>query len=45
MKPGPTEFQKFDVLVGRVLPVPREELQRKGAEWRKQRKMEKRAKA
>ncbi len=45
MKPAPTEFQKFDVFVGRVLPVPREELQRKGAEWRKKRKMEKRAKA
>ena len=38
------EFQKFDGAVGKLLSVSHEELQRREAEWKKQRKRKKRAK-
>ena len=37
------EFQKFDATVGKLLSVSHEELQRREAEWKKQRKAKKRA--
>jgi hypothetical protein len=45
MKPEPTEFQKFDTAVGKMLSVSRRELKRREADWKKQRKRKKRAKA
>lgn len=39
-----TEFEKFDATVGKILSASHEELQRREAEWKKQRKRKKRAK-
>jgi hypothetical protein len=37
-----TEFERFDSTVGKMLSISREELQRREAEWKKQRKRKKR---
>jgi hypothetical protein len=39
------EFKRFDVALRKVLAVPHEGLQRREAEWKKQRKRKKRAKS
>jgi hypothetical protein len=45
MKSGSgSESEKFDALLGKVLSVPRKELQRREVEWKKSRKVKKRAK-
>ena len=40
-----SEFQKFDAAISKIFSVPREELQRRKAAWKKQRQRKKRAKA
>ena len=47
MKNEPSEFQKFDALVRKVLAVPHSEVQARMKDWKKQkeRKRKKRAKA
>ncbi len=40
-----SEFQNFDAAISKIFSVPREELQRRKAEWKKQRQRKKRAKA
>jgi hypothetical protein len=40
----PSEFQKFDDAMKKILSVSHEELQRREKEWKKQRKRGKRAK-
>jgi hypothetical protein len=44
MKSESTQFQKFNGAVVKILSVSHEELQRREAEWKKQRKRKKRAK-
>lgn len=39
-----SEFEKFDAIIGKVLSVSHEELQRREAKWKRQRKRKKRAK-
>lgn len=45
MKARPTGRQEFDAVVEKVLPGTHDELQRRGAQWKKQREMKKRAQA
>jgi hypothetical protein len=45
MKSELTDFQKFDATVGKMLSVSHKEIQRREAEWKKQRKRKKRTKA
>lgn len=48
MRPKATtasEFDKFDAALGKILSVSHKELQRREAEWKKQRKAKKRARA
>jgi len=45
MKSESTDFQRFDAAVGKMPSVSRSELQRREAEWKEQRKRQKRAKA
>jgi len=40
-----SEFQKFDAAISKIFSVPREELQRRKAAWKKQRPRKKRVKA
>jgi len=44
MKTDPTEFQKFDAAMTKIMSVSHDELKRREAEWKKQRKR-RRAKA
>jgi len=39
-----SEFENFDAAMSKIFSVPREELARRKAEWRKQRRRKKRAK-
>lgn len=41
----PSDFEKFDTTVRKVLSVSHEELQRRDREWRRKRAKKKRAKA
>ena len=45
MKPEPSEFEKFDTAMSKILSVSHEELLRREANWKKQRKRKKRAKS
>jgi len=40
-----SEFQNFDAAISQIFSVPREELRRRKAAWKKQRQRKKRAKA
>jgi hypothetical protein len=42
---SPSESQKFDTAMAKILSVSHEELQQREAKWKKQRKRKKRAKA
>jgi hypothetical protein len=42
--PTPSEFDKFDAAMRRILSVSHEELERRKGKWNKQRKRKKRAK-
>jgi hypothetical protein len=42
-KPEPTPFQRFDALARRVMSVPKAEVDRRGAEAKKQRATKKHA--
>jgi hypothetical protein len=42
MKQEPTEFEKFDVVVRKLLSVPRKELQKREKNYQKKRKLKKR---
>jgi len=44
MKSEPSEFQKFDAAMQKVLSVSHEELQRREAKWKRERKRKKRVK-
>jgi hypothetical protein len=39
-----SEFAKFDAVIRQILSVPHDELKRREAKWKKQRKTKKRAK-
>jgi len=43
-EPGPTHAQKFDALLGRVLSVPKAEILRREAEYKKERALKKKVK-
>lgn len=40
-----SEFQKFDVVVRKILSVPKEELQKRENEWKRKRKRAKKKRA
>ncbi len=42
---SPSEFQKFDAVVGKILSVSRKELQEREKKYQSRRKREKRAKS
>jgi hypothetical protein len=42
---GPTEFQRFRTLLQQAVSVPKSEIDRREAEYKKRRKAEKRARA
>jgi hypothetical protein len=44
MKHESTEFEKFDAVIGKLLSVPRKELQKREKKYQKQRAKKKRAK-
>jgi hypothetical protein len=43
-KPRPTDFEKFDAVVRRLLSVSHEEIQKRDKEWRRKKAQKKRAK-
>lgn len=44
MKTEPTEFQKFDGAMTKIMAVSHDELKRREAEWKKQRKQSRKSK-
>lgn len=44
MKTEPTEFQKFDGAMTKIMAVSHDELKRRDEEWRKQRKQSRKRK-